>query len=275
MTDRGLLHFETIGRGRPIILLHGWINSWAVWRESMIALAAGRRLRVYALDFWGFGDSAGGNSQAFDLGTYVEMVRQFMDNLGIARAPIAGHSMGGTVALQFALRHPDRVERVAMVGSPVVGTTLNPFLQLAGYGWIANTVWRYPVILRLIMHILLAGDSETVQQMISRDVQRTCVTSFFRSIGDLRDTDLRPALPALSLPTLGLFGANDNIVSPRNADLLQQVVPHAEVRHFLQSRHFPMVDEPERFLHALRRFFEQEPTTDARPNGAIPCAASS
>ena len=58
VTDQGILHYQAVGRGRPLILLHGWVNSWDVWRDSMLRLARDHQYRVYALDFWGFGDSA-------------------------------------------------------------------------------------------------------------------------------------------------------------------------------------------------------------------------
>ncbi|MBK8899954.1 MAG: alpha/beta hydrolase [Anaerolineaceae bacterium] len=257
VTEQGILHYESIGRGQPIILLHGWINSWDVWREMMINLANTRRYRVYALDFWGFGDSAKATqiqTTTFQIDSYVEMVNQFMDALGIQKAPIFGHSMGGTVALQMSFSHPERVEKVALVGSPVTGRSLHPFLQLAGYGSIAKLVWRYPIMLHSIMRILLAKDSKKVRTMIFRDVQRTTIESFFRSIGDLRDTDLRSMLPTLDIPTLGIYGAKDKIVSPVNADLLKNGVRFVEITMLDQSRHFPMTDEPERFLQAVHSF---------------------
>jgi pimeloyl-ACP methyl ester carboxylesterase len=259
VTEQGLLHYESIGRGQPIILLHGWINSWDVWRDSMIALAQTRNYRVYALDFWGFGDSAKGvrtTSSVFRVSSYVDMVYQFMNTLGIQQAPVFGHSMGGTVALQMAMEHPDRINQVAVVGSPVLGNSLNPFLRLAGYGAIAKLIWRYPILLHSIMRVLLAKDSKEVRQMISRDVQRTTIESFFRSIGDLRDTDLRGALPKLDLPTLGIYGVNDNIVSPANAEWLSQSTPHTQVSMMQYSRHFPMIDEPDLFLSTLYAFLE-------------------
>lgn len=259
VTEQGLLHYESIGRGQPIILLHGWINSWDVWRDSMIALAQTRNYRVYALDFWGFGDSAKGvrtTSSVFRVSSYVDMVYQFMNTLGIQQAPVFGHSMGGTVALQMAMEHPDRINKVAVVGSPVLGNSLNPFLRLAGYGAIAKLIWRYPILLHSIMRVLLAKDSKEVRQMISRDVQRTTIESFFRSIGDLRDTDLRGALPKLDLPTLGIYGVNDNIVSPANAEWLSQNTPHTQVSMMQYSRHFPMIDEPDLFLSTLYAFLE-------------------
>lgn len=259
VTEQGLLHYEPYGRGQPIILLHGWINSWDVWRDSMIALAQTKTYRVYALDFWGFGESAKGGrtaSTTFRVASYVEMVHQFMDTLGIQHAPVFGHSMGGTVALRMALTYPERVEKVAVVGSPIIGNSLNPFLQLAGYGAVAKLIWRYPVILHSIMRILLAKDSKKVRRMISRDVQRTTIESFFRSIGDLRDTDLRRALPTLNLPMLGIYGVQDNIVSPANADLLLENVENVQISMMQHSRHFPMIDEPEQFNHALYEFLK-------------------
>ena len=90
--------------------------------------------------------------------------------------------------------------------------------------------------------------------MIFRDVQRTTIESFFRSIGDLRDTDLRNQLPTLDLPTLGIYGAKDKIVSPMNADLLKSGVKSVEVQVMNHSRHFPMTDEPERFLQTINTF---------------------
>ena len=79
VTSQGIVHYETYGRGRPVILLHGWINSWGVWQDSMIDLAENGRHRVYALDFWGFGDSGKTNTPPFRVDSYSEMVNQFIE----------------------------------------------------------------------------------------------------------------------------------------------------------------------------------------------------
>lgn len=266
VTEQGILHYESVGKGRPIILLHGWINSWDVWRETMLSLANGKEHRVYALDFWGFGHSAARGAEsvgAFDIASYVDMVREFMDSLGIGQAPLAGHSMGGTVALQFALSHPNRTQRVVLVGAPICGQTLNPFLKLAGYGWIARLVWRYPFlqslypyVVSLLRRTLLAGYSERVRKMILRDSNRTSTESFFLSMGDLCRTDLRAKLDQLAVPALGIYGGRDNIVSPANAEFLSAHANGAEVIIMDRSRHFPMADEPEKFLENLTFFLD-------------------
>ena len=65
--------------------------------------------RAYALDFWGFGESDK-RRESYDIRDFVLLVEQFMERLGIQRAPVIGHSMGGTVALSLALDRPDRVD---------------------------------------------------------------------------------------------------------------------------------------------------------------------
>jgi pimeloyl-ACP methyl ester carboxylesterase len=237
-----------------VILLHGWINSWDVWRDTMIEISERGRYKVYALDFWGFGESAKQKDQPYKIESYVSMVNQFMEIMGISQAPVFGHSMGGTVALSLALKAPERVKKVAVVGSPINGNSLNIFLKLSGIGWIARLVWRIPLIKRFVMWMVLAGDSARVRKMIFRDVDKTHTESFFRSIGDLHRTDLRGRMPELTIPALGIFGAYDNIVNPNQSRLLARGVPQARVEVMNASRHFPMVDEPQRFIAIVQEF---------------------
>src|SRR3990172_2921486 len=166
------------------------------------------------------------------------MVDQFMGLLGILRAPVIGHSMGGTAALQLALKHPGRVARAGVVGSPVHGASLNFFLKLAGIDWIAHTVRRFPPLLRTVILINTLGDSKRVRTMILHDAERSSVESFFRSIGDLHYTDLRPALRTLTIPALGVYGRGDNIVSPSQGRVLADSLPGAKVKMMDHSRHF-------------------------------------
>ncbi|MGZ9166802.1 MAG: alpha/beta fold hydrolase, partial [Anaerolineales bacterium] len=119
-TDQGIVHYEVYGRGKPVILLHGWLGSWGLWQETMSFL--GRYYRTYALDFWGFGES-GKKRETYAVQDFVSLVDQFMEQLGIANAPLVGHSMGGTVSLAVAIKYPQRVNKVVVVGSPIVGSS--------------------------------------------------------------------------------------------------------------------------------------------------------
>ncbi len=259
VTDRGLVHYETHGRGRPVILLHGWLESWDHWRGTMSSLS--RIYKTYALDFWGFGES-GKQGGTFTVQDYIEMVDQFMERLGIEQAPIIGHSMGGTVSLGVALEHPERVQKVAVVGSPIVGDGLALFLRLAARRSLASLVYRMPGALPFGVRLFspfLARDWKTWYEMFERDLSRTTLESFHYSIASLRRMDLRPRLQEIRVPAMGIYGRVDRIVSPRQGELLAQGTPLARVCYFDRSGHFPMLDEPERFYQTLCSFLNSQP----------------
>lgn len=262
VTSQGIVHYEAYGRGKPVVLLHGWINSWGVWQDVMVDLAENGHFKVYALDFWGFGDSGKQNTPPFKVESYVQMVNQFMEILGIERTPVLGHSMGGTVALAFALEYPQRVTKVGAVGSPIVGQSLNLFLRIAGLNWV-QLAQRLPGVTHLIVTTLIrmntARDSVRVRKMLLHDVDKTSMESFFRSIGDLRRTDLSRHLSELTVPVLGIYGKHDNIVDPKQINVMRACLPGAHTFVLDQSRHFPMLDEPNEFHAAVREFLSSQP----------------
>jgi pimeloyl-ACP methyl ester carboxylesterase len=220
--------------------------------------ALGRHYRLYALDFWGFGDS-GKRRERYLVSDFVDLVDQFMDCLGIVRAPVVGHSMGGTVALSLALSRPQRVRKVVVVGSPVVGDSLHLFLRLAGRPWIAYTVWHMPTVLRWGIRLFspqVTREWRKWYEMQIADLSRTTLEAFFSSIGSLRCTDLRPRLPELHTPVMSINGVGDNVVNPNQAALIARWVPGARIEMMPSSRHFPMLDEPEAFNERLYSFLE-------------------
>lgn len=261
VTDRGIVHYETYGRGRPVLLLHGWLGSWALWRDTIEVL--GREFKTYSLDFWGFGGSTFGGpvsgpaTQTFSVDSFVEQVYQFMERLAIRRAPIIGHSMGGTVSLGVAIRHPEKVVKVGVVGSPIDGRSLNWLLKLSGYEAVARFFFLSPPLLRAFLRgysYLLARDGGRLGRMMVEDFSGVTMHSFFESIGTLRETDLRPRLREIAVPTLGIYGRRDVIVSPRQHQVLEGAVPGARIHFFQHSGHFPMLDEPDAFYEAVRDF---------------------
>jgi len=254
VTEQGVVHYEAYGRGTPVILLHGWLGSWGCWLGTMEALASHHR--TYALDFWGFGESDK-RRESYDISDFVALVEQFMERLGIQAAPVMGHSMGGTVALKLALDRPHRVTKVAVVGSPIDGRSLNLFLKLVGFPWIAFLVWNSPSLLRLGIRLFapwIAASWSEWYGMLMRDLSKMTLESFLWSIHSLHHTDLRPRLHALRMPALGVYGRGDKIVDPRQADLLEKV-SGARVEMMQGARHFPMLDEPEAFYSTARGFF--------------------
>jgi pimeloyl-ACP methyl ester carboxylesterase len=254
-TDQGIVHYEVFGRGRPVILLHGWLGSWGLWQETMACL--GRSYRTYALDFWGFGES-GKKRDTYAVQDFVSLVTQFMDQLGIARAPLVGHSMGGTVSLSVAIQDPDRVSSITVIGSPVVGTSLSLLLKLFGRRAIARLVyhnlWMFQHSYRLLAPFYCRDPRWA--DMMDRDISKLTLESFLMSIASLRCTDLRPALGQVPVPVMGMYGQRDIVVSPRQWKPLNEGIPHARVEIFPKAGHFIMLDEPKAFMDILQNFLD-------------------
>jgi pimeloyl-ACP methyl ester carboxylesterase len=254
VTSQGVVHYEAQGNGPPVILLHGWLGSWGYWLDTMTALSD--QFRTYALDFWGFGESGKPRSR-YEIRDFVSLVDQFMNRLGIPSAPMVGHSMGGTVALQLAVEHPGRVTKVVAVGSPVHGSSLSLPLRLAGRKPVAHVVWRAPALLRWGIRLFsprLARDSRRWYDMIVHDLSRTTLEAFLSSIRSLRETDLRSRLDTVSVPVMGIYGEKDIIVDPRQGDVLLRAVPRANLAMLSHCGHFPMLDDPALFNSRLKQF---------------------
>ena len=152
----------------------------------------GQYYRTYALDFWGFGES-GNKRSSYSVVDFVSLVNQFMDQMGIACAPLVGHSMGGTVSLAVAIRYPERAQKVVIVGSPIVGSSLALPLKMAGVPWIAFMLFHMFGAFRSTMRIAspyICRDPR-FPAMMDKDLSRTTVESFLLSIASLHRTDLR------------------------------------------------------------------------------------
>jgi pimeloyl-ACP methyl ester carboxylesterase len=227
----------------------------------------GRYYRTYALDFWGFGES-GKKRESYAVNDFVTLVDQFMEQLGIASAPLVGHSMGGTVSLSVAIRYPERVNKVVVVGSPIVGSSLAPLLKIAGYRPTAFFLFNFMGPFRAWMkhyyaHVICSDPR--FPDMMDRDLSRTTLESFLLSIASLRRTDLRPLLDQVKVPAMGIYGDQDKVVHPKQWQPMQKGIPHAQIERFSLAGHFPMLEEPQPFALRLKGFLDRDDPVQASP----------
>lgn len=117
------MHYVTGGTGEPLVLLHGWPQSWYEWRGIMPALA--ERYTIYALDLPGLGDSLGA-PPAYDKATLARVVHGLLaDQLGLRRINLVGHDLGAGVGFQYAAQYPGEVARYAHLDYPLPGPALS------------------------------------------------------------------------------------------------------------------------------------------------------
>ena len=270
VVDHQMVHYEVFGHGRPVVFLHGWLGSWRYWFPTMERVA--ENFRTYSFDFWGFGESRR-KSTYESIQNYSDQVIRFLDELGIDRCLLVGHSMGGMVAVKTAINHPKRISRVAAVGAPIVGDSLSWLLKLIDRPIMADAFARVPWFRRYMFHRFLGETTDPAVDEILDDSVKSSSTTLRNAVGSMWRTDLRPELSRLSVPTLIVHGGRDEIVQPNQADLFDDI-PVAEVVVMPESRHFPFLDEPEVFNDILIRFLKQDvprtmPRVQVRQRSAV------
>jgi pimeloyl-ACP methyl ester carboxylesterase len=170
-----------------------------------------------------------------------------------------GHSMGGTVSLSVAIQYPQRVSKVVVVGSPIVGSSLALPLKLAGLRPIAVILFNIMGAFRMAMRVAspyICRDPR-FPDMMDKDLSRTTVESFLLSIASLHRTDLRPKLPQIRVPSMGMFGDKDIIVSPTQWQPMLEGIPHSRIERFQTAGHFIMLDDAVPFKNKLKDFLDE------------------
>jgi pimeloyl-ACP methyl ester carboxylesterase len=242
--DEGLVHYEALGRGKPVLLLHGWLGSWRYWVPVMEELSV--EYRTYAFDLWGFGDSDQLNGH-YDVDSYVQLLDSFVENLGIlhTKLPIVGHALGAVVALLWAVRNPDRIDRIMAVSMPLVGASINRRLTTSG-------------ALKMFDKAFNVQPPEFgALQLETRKADERAVISSARSVMGL---DMQRELQRIELPVLLVHGERDDVVMPTddnnftNSEFVRDI-------YLSESRHFPMLDERPKFNRLLRDFLVAEDLT--------------
>jgi pyruvate dehydrogenase E2 component (dihydrolipoamide acetyltransferase) len=206
--------------GDPVVLLHGFGGDLNNWLFNTDRLA--ERRRVYALDLPGHGESSK-DVGAGDLEAFAEALGGFLDAVGAARAHLVGHSLGGAVALAYALAHPDRVASLTLVAPAGLGEDINPdYID----GFVAAERRRE---LKGVLELLFA-DQGLVSRKLVDDVLRykrlDGVEEALRQVAGVmypsgrQTVVLTGELDRLQAPALVVWGGQDRILPAAHAEAL-------------------------------------------------------
>lgn len=237
LIENDLVHYEVLGRGRPVLFLHSWIGSWRYWIPSMQSISIG--FRAYSLDFWGFGDSA--KNQKYLIEDQVRLVNQFLDKLGIFRIAIVGHGLGGLVALELAKMMPEAIDRIFLISTPFTNELIAPRLfnnLKADFFEEFNTPG-------LDIDVFYADLTKNDQNAISAIIYQ--------------NTDISEnLLEKINGNCLFVHGRNDPLILIPPSILLNQLSEKHHAIIFEQSGHFPMIEENNKFNRLLNDFLSLE-----------------
>jgi pimeloyl-ACP methyl ester carboxylesterase len=230
-----IIHYEVLGRGRPVFFIHDWVGSWRYWIASMQASSIS--YRTYAIDLWGFGDTAK-NPSYYSLEQQTTLLEEFTDELGIGKIAVVGHGLGAIVGLLYTIRHPDLVDRVMAISFPNSEVGVNARLRSAR-----------PVEL---VDWLLARSPST--ESVWTEASKTDPGAITTSIANLQNIDLPRLSNQLTAPLLFVYGANDPAISAPDLGSLTSGRENTHTILFDQSSHFPMLEETSMFNRLVLDF---------------------
>ena len=270
-----LLALDDVGRGDPLILLHGIATDRHIWDLVVPELAAERR--VVTLDLPGFGGSAP-VGEDFDLEHVAERIVHGLTGRGIhGPLDLVGHSLGGGIAITLAANHPRLVRRLVLVAPaglrPFPATVSNVLAAAAdavlaarrGAVSLTDLWWGRKLLLSLT-----AADGAELPPTLARQLVEASATAQRTpaALATITSADLRPMLAQLRMPLGVIWGELDRTVPIRALEEVVKARPDAAVARIRAAGHVPMVECPERFVAALQPLI-QDVTT---PAGSAPMA---
>ena len=266
-------NYHDVGSGFPLIMLHGsgpGVSAWANWNKVFPLLATDHH--VYALDLVGFGYTDRPAGMVYNMDAWVKQTIDFMDALGIEKADLVGNSFGGALALALAIRQPQRVRRLVLMGSVGVRFPITAGLEAA---------WGYTPSLANMRRLLdlFAYDRHLVNDVLAELRYRASIRPGFqesfaamfpaprqRGVDDLAsdEADIR----ALPHETLVIHGREDQII-PLDASLtLAQWLPRCQLHVFGQCGHWTQIEHAGRFARLVEDFLAEADAAHQQENRA-------
>jgi pimeloyl-ACP methyl ester carboxylesterase len=259
------MRYQAKGEGTAVILIHGFASSIVTWHRNIDDLA--RDHRVYAIDLkgWGLSDKPGDGD--YSLLAQAHHLRSFMTAVGIERAVLVGHSMGGTVAAHFAIEYPEAVLGIVLVDP--AGARRFPYL------WLLSRAMTVPVLRRWML--LGMQYAMTNEALLSSGMPRAYYNpayltpemkaallapfhtqgfddAFINLARDVRHMHLRGGAHRVQCPTLIVWGEHDAVVPPADARYFVENIPSSRLVILPRAGHLPHDEQAATFNRLIREF---------------------
>jgi 2-hydroxymuconate-semialdehyde hydrolase len=255
-------NYHDMGAGDPVLMIHGsgpGVSAWANWRLVMPVLAA--QARVVAPDMAGFGFSGRPDGYAYSMDNWVKQAVGLLDALGIEKTDLVGNSFGGALALALAIRHPERVRRLVLMGS--VGV---PFEITEGL----DAVWGYTPSFENMRRIMdyFAWDRSLVNDELAQlRYEASIRPGFQESFAAMfpaprqrwvdamtsADADIR----AIEHETLIIHGRDDRVIPLETSLALHQRISRSQLHVFGRCGHWTQIEQAARFARLVGDFLAE------------------
>jgi pimeloyl-ACP methyl ester carboxylesterase/DNA-binding response OmpR family regulator/GAF domain-containing protein len=255
-------------RGRLLLLIHGWSSSWYALSPLLSTLSD--RYRCVAVDLPGFGESPPLKERA-SIAAYADLLAELIRQLSPGLpAVLVGHSMGGMTSVTLALRHPELVERMALL-CPTISGRLSTWINTAIYPitWLERSRVAGGIVARLEPYMLRVTDrlmrpasfaertdiSEADYHRLRADARRPGQGRVrAECFWAMRENDLQGRLGGIAHPTMVIWGMEDNTVPLRDASAIADEWPGAQLQVLPKAGHWPQFETPEITRRHIRSF---------------------
>ncbi|NJP05326.1 MAG: alpha/beta hydrolase [Chloroflexaceae bacterium] len=276
------VHYKQMGTGKPVfILLHGSFLSLFSWREVMSPLAENPGATTIAFDRPAFGltnrpmwqlQSAEAENP-YSPEAQADLIIALLDALGIEQAILVGNSTGGTIALLTALRHPERVQALILVGAMVYSGY--PVSELPG--WLRPLLRHISWLGHMTMRVVINATQDKVISSFWYDPSRLTpdILEHYKQSLQVQNADyaswelilathhlnLEQQLDQITVPTLIISGEHDRAVPVEQSTRLAEALPQAHLVLIPECGHLPQEECPQRFLHHIQDFLNEHRLT--------------
>ena len=264
------------GEGPPVVFVHGLGGTWRNWLENLPAVAGHRR--VVALDLPGFGNS---DMPAEDVSipAYADLVDRLCEHLGLGPVAVVGTSMGGFVAAELAITHPERVDRLVLVGAAGIVPTRGerfkvlPILRATGLLSARAAAAKHhiagrPRLRRLALRVVASQPERLRADLVYHGLIGPSPPAFRHALEaalSYASQDWTDRLASVRSPTLLVWGDGDAILPVRHCREFERRVPQARAIVWPETGHIPMVERPGPFNEALLEFIGEQGGSGAAP----------
>jgi pimeloyl-ACP methyl ester carboxylesterase len=265
-SSHGLVAYDVIGSGPPVVLIHGTPFSSRVWRKIVPKLAEKRT--VYVFDLIGYGASEKREGQDVSLAAQGRVVAELLDHWGLNEPDVVGHDFGGATALRTHLLEGRDFNSIALIDAVALSPWGSPFYRLVReYVGVFRQIPAYmhkamvAAYVRDATHVPMSD--EELEPYIAPWLGPEGQDAFYRQIfqNDQRYTDEMQVLyGGIKRPVLILWGETDKWISPEKGERLQASIPGSRLHTIPEAAHLAMEDAPGAVAEALEVFFSANQT---------------